>query len=153
MAGVDLYIVALVALTPFPQPSQKGPELRLITLADIRRPRLQLGGSLQAVELHQALERELQFVGVQRVEQDDFMTAKAKVLLAGLEAGQKIPVHPDALAMYHFLEGNGWMIVDGERIAVQAGATIITPEGASRGMEAETRLAFLATRIAGAESE
>lgn len=80
-------------------------------------------------------------------------TAKAKVLLAGLEAGQKIPVHPDALAMYHFLEGNGWMIVDGERIAVQAGATIITPEGASRGMEAETRLAFLATRIAGAESE
>lgn len=73
---------------------------------------------------------------------------KIKVILAGLEPGQKIPVHPEAQAVYHFLEGTGWMTVDGERIAVSSGATVFTPAGAARGMEAETRLAFLAMRVA-----
>lgn len=73
---------------------------------------------------------------------------KIKVIVAGLKPGQGIPVHPEAQAMYHFLEGSGWMTVDGERIAVGLGATVFTPAGAARGMEAETRLAFLATRIA-----
>lgn len=73
---------------------------------------------------------------------------KLKVIVAGLEPGQKIPAHPEALAVYHFLEGTGWMIVDDQRHPVQAGATIITPAGAKRGMEADTRLAFLAARIA-----
>jgi len=73
---------------------------------------------------------------------------KLKVIIAGLEVGQKIPLHPDPLALYHFLEGTGWMIVDDERYPVSPGATVITPEGAKRGVEAETRLVFLATRIA-----
>ncbi len=73
---------------------------------------------------------------------------KVKIILAGLEPGQSIPAHPEALAVYHFLEGTGWMIVDGEKIAVGAGTTIVTPEGSSRGVEAQTRLAFMATRIA-----
>ncbi len=73
---------------------------------------------------------------------------KVKMILAGLEAGQKIPNHPEAQALYHFLEGNGWMIVDGERLPVSPGATVVMPEGAVRGMEAETRLAFIAVRIA-----
>ncbi len=73
---------------------------------------------------------------------------KLKVIVAGLEMGQKIPQHPDGLAVYHFLQGTGWMLVDDERYPVLAGATIITPEGAKRGMEAETQLVFLATRIA-----
>ena len=73
---------------------------------------------------------------------------KIKVIVAGLDPGQKIPVHPEAQAMYHFLEGTGWMVVDGKRIAVGPGATVLTPAGAARGMEAETRLAFLATRVA-----
>ena len=72
---------------------------------------------------------------------------KFKVLVAGLEPGQKIPPHPEGAAMYHFLEGNGWMIVDGERLPVQPGATVITGAGAARGMEAGTRLAFLAVRV------
>ncbi|MEA3335477.1 MAG: cupin domain-containing protein [Chloroflexota bacterium] len=72
---------------------------------------------------------------------------KAKIILAGLEPGQTIPDHAEAQAMYHFLEGNGWMIVGGERMPVSAGATVVMPEGAVRGMEAETRLAFLAVRI------
>lgn len=77
-------------------------------------------------------------------------TEKLKVIIAGLEVGQQIPPHPDALAVYHFLEGSGWMIVDGKRMAIRAGATVITSEGATRGMEAETRLAFLATRVSAA---
>lgn len=73
---------------------------------------------------------------------------KLKAIIAGLEAGQKIPPHPEALAVYHFLEGAGWMTVDDERYPVSSGATVITPEGAKRGLEAETRLVFLAARIA-----
>lgn len=70
-----------------------------------------------------------------------------KVLIAGLEPGQRIPEHPEAAAMYHILDGSGWMTVDGKRWPVRAGATVVMPAGTVRGMEAETRLAFLATRI------
>lgn len=35
------------------------------------------------------------------------------VIVAGLEPGQKIPRHPEGLALYHFLEGTGWVDVDG----------------------------------------
>lgn len=72
---------------------------------------------------------------------------KVKIIIAGLEPGQKIPEHAENSAMYHFLDGTGWMIVDGERLAVKTGTTIVMPDGAVRGMEAETRLAFMATRI------
>ncbi len=75
-------------------------------------------------------------------------TEALMAVLVGLEAGQKIPPHPAPTAVYHFLEGNGWMIVDGERLAVQPGATVVAPDGATRGIEAETRLAILATRTA-----
>lgn len=73
---------------------------------------------------------------------------KLKVIIGSLEAGQVIPPHPEALAVYHFLEGSGWMTVDDHRYSVHSGAIIITPEGAARGVEAETRLVFLAARIA-----
>ena len=75
------------------------------------------------------------------------VSEKVKIIVAGLEAGQKIPEHAEMSAMYHFLEGNGWMLVYGERLAVVPGATVVMPEGTVRGMEAETRLAFLAVRI------
>lgn len=78
-------------------------------------------------------------------------TETLKVIVAGLEAGQTIPPHPEALAVYHILDGTGWMLVDDERLDVGPGATVITPAGTVRGMEAETRLAFMATRIAGEE--
>jgi quercetin dioxygenase-like cupin family protein len=79
-----------------------------------------------------------------------FETSAYKVIVAGLEPGQTIPPHPEGAGIYHFLEGSGWMLVDGERLAVQAGATVLAPAGSVRGMEATTRLSFLATRIAGA---
>lgn len=70
-----------------------------------------------------------------------------KVILAGLEAGSQIPVHPEGLATYHILDGTGWMTVDARRFSIKAGATIVTPDGAARGIEADTRLAFLAVRV------
>lgn len=73
---------------------------------------------------------------------------KVKIIIAGLEPGQKIPPHAEAAAMYHFLEGSGWMLVDEERLPVSQGATVVMPAGTVRGIEAVTRLAFLATRIA-----
>ena len=70
-------------------------------------------------------------------------TDRYRGVLVGLEAGQSIAPHPSTAATYHILEGSGWMNVDGERLAVEPGATVVVPEGASRGFEAETRLAFL----------
>jgi len=75
-------------------------------------------------------------------------TDKAKVVVGGLQAGQAIPPHPESMGVYHFLEGRGWMTVNGERFAVGPGATVIVPANGERGIEAETRLAFLATRVA-----
>jgi quercetin dioxygenase-like cupin family protein len=72
-------------------------------------------------------------------------TGKLKSVIVGLEPGQKIPVHPAPTAVYHFLDGSGWMIVNGERLPVQAGASIIVPEGMLRGVEAATQLCFLGT--------
>jgi quercetin dioxygenase-like cupin family protein len=77
------------------------------------------------------------------VESDGF-----KVVLAGLKPGQSIPPHPEGRAVYYFLDGRGAMTVDGERISTAAGAIVMTPQGATRGVEAETQLAFLATRVA-----
>ncbi len=73
-----------------------------------------------------------------------------KVVLAGLEPGQKIPVHPESSSVFHILDGKGWMNVDNERLEIQAGSIIILGDGTARGMEASTRLVFLAVRM-GAE--
>ncbi len=75
-------------------------------------------------------------------------TNNFKVLIGGLEAGQQIPTHPEGAAVFHFLEGSGWMVAGEERFAVKPGVTIVVPAGANRGIQAETRLAFLAARVA-----
>lgn len=72
---------------------------------------------------------------------------KLKVIVAALKPGQQIPPHPEAMAVYHILEGSGWFTVDDDRYSVGPGAVIITPEGASRGIEAGTPLVFMATRV------
>lgn len=79
----------------------------------------------------------------QVLSQDD----KVKVVLAGLEAGQGIPPHAESRGVFHCLEGNGWITVDDDRLPFTAGVTVVVPEGASRGIEAVTRLAFLVTRV------
>jgi quercetin dioxygenase-like cupin family protein len=69
-----------------------------------------------------------------------------KVILAGLKPGQCIPVHPELGAVYYILQGAGWMTVDEDRFPIEAGAIITMGNGAARGLEAETSLAFLAVR-------
>lgn len=73
-------------------------------------------------------------------------SARLTVVVAGLEPGQQIPSHPEALAVYHFLAGEGVMTVDDAAFAVTAGATVIAPPGAARGLRAGSRLIFLAAK-------
>lgn len=76
-----------------------------------------------------------------------------KVLVAGVDAGQNIPTHSESAAMYHFLEGSGTMTVDDQQFPVGPGATVIALAGAHRGMQADTRLIFLATKVDGEEEK
>jgi quercetin dioxygenase-like cupin family protein len=71
-----------------------------------------------------------------------------KVVLGGLEPGQKIPLHPEGAGAFYFIDGTGWMLVEDERLRVQPGSIVVAPAGSRRGMEAETRLAFFAARVA-----
>lgn len=73
-------------------------------------------------------------------------SARLTVVVAGLEPGQQIPSHPEAMAVYHFLAGEGVMTIDGEAFAVAAGATVIAPPGSARGLRAGSRLIFLAAK-------
>ncbi len=65
------------------------------------------------------------------------------VVAVGLEAHQKIEPHNAPASVFHILEGSGWMTVNGEKLRVTQGATVIVPDGGSRGVEAETKMAFL----------
>ncbi len=73
-------------------------------------------------------------------------TPKFKALVVGLEAGGLIPVHPGEAAMYHFLEGEGLMIVGEESFVIKPGVTIVVPSGVKRGMNAKTRVVFLGSK-------
>src|SRR5665647_1135079 len=42
-----------------------------------------------------------------------------KVVLVGLGVGQALPVHPGPSASFHFLEGEGVMVVGTEELAVR----------------------------------
>lgn len=75
-------------------------------------------------------------------------TDRYRAVIGGLAAGSIIPTHPEGPSVFHFLEGSGRMTVGDENFAIQAGATVIVPDGASRGIQAETQLAFLAIRLA-----
>jgi mannose-6-phosphate isomerase-like protein (cupin superfamily) len=91
--------------------------------------------------------RSLATFGVGRPLPQFLLDDELKVIVAGLEPGQQIPVHPESLGMYHFLEGTGVMVVGDDEFAVEPGATVITPAGAERGMRAITRLVFLAAKL------
>ena len=55
---------------------------------------------------------------------------KVKVVLVGLEPGGRI-ADAGGAPVYHFLEGAGQMAVGDEAFAVQAGATLAIPDGAT----------------------
>ncbi len=73
-----------------------------------------------------------------------------RVLIAGLEPGGRIPPHAGPLGVFHFLDGEGLMTIEGAERKVSTGMTAIAPVGAIRGVTATTRLAFLVVRV-GAE--
>jgi quercetin dioxygenase-like cupin family protein len=73
-------------------------------------------------------------------------TKQFKVVLVGLHSGQKIPLHAGPAAVYHVLDGTGWIIVGDKRIALATGVTVVVDEGDLRGVEAETPLAFMGSR-------
>ncbi|MBE7535499.1 MAG: cupin domain-containing protein [Anaerolineales bacterium] len=73
-------------------------------------------------------------------------TPQFKALVAGLEAGQQIPVHPAEAALYYFLEGEGLITVDDETFDVKPGAAVIAPSGAKRSIIAKTRVIFLGVK-------
>ena len=74
-------------------------------------------------------------------------TDQYKSVIAGLSVGSGMPPHPEGPAIFHFLEGSGQMMVGENSFTVDAGATVIVPDGDLRGIEAKTRLAFLAVRL------
>ena len=74
-------------------------------------------------------------------------TENYKSVVAGMAPGNSMPAHAEGPAIFHFLEGSGKMVVGKETLSVQAGATVVVPNGANRGIEAETQLAFLAVRL------
>lgn len=78
---------------------------------------------------------------------------RVRVIIAGLKPGQRIPVHPEAAAVYHFLEGQGMMTVDDRQFPVQPGTVIVMDDGAKRGLLAETQIVFMAVRLAQPERE
>jgi len=73
-------------------------------------------------------------------------TPQFKAVVVGLAAGQKIPPHPEGPAMYHFLEGEGFMTVGEEAFPVQPGVTVLAPAGVPRGIQAKTKLILLGAR-------
>jgi quercetin dioxygenase-like cupin family protein len=70
-----------------------------------------------------------------------------RVLVAGLEPGGRIPPHAERRAVYHALEGEGFLFVDGTALPFREGSIVVVPEGSTRGIEAVTRLAFTAVRM------
>ena len=68
-----------------------------------------------------------------------------KMVLVGLEPQQRIPLHPAPTAVYYFIEGSGWMTVNDDRFEIGPGDIVRAPNGATRGIEASTRLVFLGT--------
>jgi quercetin dioxygenase-like cupin family protein len=74
-------------------------------------------------------------------------TENYKSVIGGMAAGNSMPPHAEGPAIFHFLEGSGKMVIAEETLSVQAGATVYVPNGAKRGIEAGTQLAFLAVRL------
>ncbi len=74
-------------------------------------------------------------------------TEHYKSMIGGMEPGNSVPPHVEGPAVFHFLEGKGEMIVNENTFKVQAGASVVVPPGAKRGISATTRLAFLAVRL------
>lgn len=79
--------------------------------------------------------------------QNLYTDGRLKLLVAGLEPGQVIPMHPEGFTLYLFLEGSGWMIVDDQRLKVGPGSAIVASAGSMRGIEADEPIIFMTVRL------
>ena len=82
----------------------------------------------------------------QRVATHLFQSDPLTVILIGFEPGQSVPEHPGPAGAFYVVDGEGWISIDGERQEIRAGAVAIAPQGARRGIEAQTRLTLLVSR-------
>lgn len=70
-------------------------------------------------------------------------SSELKTVLVALGAGQDLPEHRGPAACFHILDGEGTVLVDGEELAVSAGATVVVPPGATRGVRTGSAIVFL----------
>ncbi len=73
-------------------------------------------------------------------------TESFKSLVVGFEPGQSTPLHPGGPATYYVVEGQGWITEEATRYEVKPGSLVVMGAGASRRIEAQTRLTILAAR-------
>lgn len=86
------------------------------------------------------------FSAEQQVATPLFQSDPLTVMLIGFEPGQSVPEHPGPAGAFYVVDGQGWISIDGERQEVWPGMVAIAPEGADRGIEAQTRLTILVSR-------
>ncbi len=66
-----------------------------------------------------------------------------KVVLVGLRAGQRLPVHPGPAASFLVLAGDAVVVVGEDEVSAGTGTVVVVPPGANRGVRAESDVVFL----------
>lgn len=79
--------------------------------------------------------------------QNLYTDGRFKLLIAGMEPGQVIPMHPEGFTLYLFLEGAGWMVVDDQRLKVGPGSAIVASAGSMRSIEADATIIYMTVRL------
>jgi len=71
-------------------------------------------------------------------------SSRMRVLVLGLNPGQRIPTHPDRVdTLFLFTEGSGKIIIGEEEHEVKAGSFASVNAGVPRGIEAGTKMVVL----------
>lgn len=71
-------------------------------------------------------------------------SSRMRVLVLGLNPGQRIPAHPDRVdTLFLVVEGSGKFIIDEQEHEVSPGAFVSVKAGVSRGIEACTKMIVL----------
>lgn len=103
---------------------------------------------MESMNLHQ-LDRIVRFDTAGPAKSVFFEVDRLKAQVMGLEPGQRIPpCSMDQDVVFVVLEGEGEIIVDGERVSVRPSSWIFVPkESGTRSIEARTKMTILATQI------
>lgn len=101
-----------------------------------------------SMTLHQ-LDRIVRFDAASPAKTVFYEAGRLKAQVMGLEPGQRIPPCPMKHdVVFVILEGEGEVIVDGERVSVRPSSWIFVPsESATRSIEAATKMTILAMQV------